>query len=68
MSRRRAADLHVGSKGNSSGLAKYANLHSSNWIIVTTINAPSIGIQQMAALKEWTILIIGDKKTPANWR
>jgi hypothetical protein len=43
-------------------------LSTRRWIIVTTINSPTAAIHQIAKLApEWTLLVIGDRKTPKDW-
>lgn len=36
-------------------------------IVVTTINAPTRAVLELAARKEWQLLVIGDNKTPSDW-
>ncbi len=38
-----------------------------NVIVTTTINAPTEAIQKFDNLPDWTLVVIGDKKTPANY-
>lgn len=38
-----------------------------NTIVVTTIHPPTKGIELLAQIPEHDVIIIGDKKTPANW-
>lgn len=43
-------------------------MKSDRWIIITTINHPSEAILRIAELcPDWNILVVGDRKTPANW-
>ena len=37
------------------------------WIIVTSINEPTDQIQQLATIKDFQLLVVGDKKTNKNW-
>lgn len=37
-------------------------------IVTTTINHPTEAILKYAALKDWTLVIVGDLKTPADYR
>lgn len=37
-------------------------------IVTTTINPPTKAINLYDHLKDWTLVVIGDKKTPANYR
>ena len=38
------------------------------WIIVTTIFAPNQDIKLLAKIPGWKLLVIGDLKTPSDWR
>jgi hypothetical protein len=37
------------------------------WIVVTTINYPSAALKKLAALKDWHLVVVGDRKTPKDW-
>ena len=39
----------------------------NRWIVVTTIFAPTDCIQFMASMADWSMVVIGDKKTPNPW-
>lgn len=34
------------------------------FIVTTTINKPTIATEKFASLKDWTLIVVGDKKTP----
>jgi hypothetical protein len=40
-----------------------------NWIVVTTINKPTIAIDAFSKLTEkgWAVVVVGDLKTPKDW-
>ena len=38
------------------------------WIVVTTINSPTEDVKKLAAMKGWKVVVVGDTKTPADWR
>lgn len=38
-----------------------------NVIVTTTINAPTIALKKFAALPDWHLVIVGDKKTPTPY-
>lgn len=38
------------------------------WIIVTSINPPTDDVKKLAAIEGWKVVIVGDTKTPADWR
>jgi len=37
------------------------------FIVITSINPPSDGIRAFAKWPGWRVVVIGDRKTPANW-
>jgi hypothetical protein len=37
-------------------------------IVTTTINPPTEAMRKFAALPDWTLVVIGDKKTPPDWQ
>jgi hypothetical protein len=37
-------------------------------IVTTTINPPTQAIEQFEAMKDWDLVVIGDKKTPRDYR
>ena len=38
------------------------------WIVLTTINAPTDDVKKLADIEGWRVVVVGDTKTPANWR
>lgn len=40
---------------------------AEKWIIVTTINEPTEQIKRLAAIRDFQLLVIGDKKTKQHW-
>lgn len=40
-------------------------MHKS--IVITSIFSPTAAIEKFAELKDWEIIVVGDKKTPADW-
>lgn len=36
-------------------------------IVITTINAPTKAVRDFAALEDWDLIVVGDRKTPADW-
>lgn len=36
-------------------------------IVTTTINAPTEALRKFAAMPEWDLVVIGDKKTPSDF-
>lgn len=43
------------------------NATGSKWIVVTTINYPTKALQQFVAQSDWRVVVVADKKTPADW-
>jgi hypothetical protein len=41
--------------------------HSDKWIVVTTINYPSVALKKLASLQGWRLVVVGDRKTPKDW-
>ena len=37
------------------------------WIVVTTIQYPTAPLKKFASLKDWQLVVVGDKKTPHDW-
>ena len=37
------------------------------FVVITSIQPPTPAIERMSRLKEWTVVVVGDTKTPANW-
>lgn len=38
------------------------------YIIITSITKPTQAIKKYAGLSDWQVIVVGDKKTPNNWR
>ena len=38
------------------------------WIVITTINAPTDDVKKLADIEGWKVVVVGDIKTPADWR
>jgi len=36
----------------------------NKYIVITTINSPTIATKKFISFKDWTVIIVGDKKTP----
>ena len=37
------------------------------YVILTSINPPTTAVTQFAALTDWTVMVVGDQKTPHDW-
>ena len=44
-------------------------MKSEKWIVVTTIQAPTESIAALSRLagQGWSVVVVGDTKTPADW-
>ena len=40
---------------------------TTKWIVVTSILPPTPAIVRLAALPDWRVVVVGDRKTPAPW-
>jgi hypothetical protein len=40
---------------------------SSRWIVITSIFEPTDAVRAFAALEGWQVVVVGDRKTPADW-
>ncbi|KAF8356879.1 hypothetical protein PRIPAC_91874 [Pristionchus pacificus] len=40
---------------------------TSKWIVVTSIAAPTDDVKRLASYADWTLVVVGDTKTPADW-
>lgn len=38
------------------------------WIVLTTINAPTDDVKKLAEIEGWKVVVVGDTKTPVDWR
>lgn len=38
------------------------------WIVLTTINPPTDDVKKLADIEGWNVVVVGDTKTPADWR
>eukprot|EP01038_Epipyxis_sp_PR26KG_P006993 gene6993-9557_t len=57
-------DLHSMSNTHT---AKLDELQCSKWSVVTTIFEPSAAVQTQALLRDWCIVVVGDKKGPLQY-
>lgn len=48
--------------------ALWGGEHLDKWIVVTTINYPSHSLKKLATLKDWHLVVVGDRKTPKDWQ
>lgn len=37
------------------------------WVVITSINYPTDALRKLAALPDWNLVVVADKKTPADW-
>ena len=38
------------------------------WIVLTTVNSPTQDVKKLAKIDGWKVVVVGDTKTPADWR
>ena len=38
------------------------------WIVITTINSPTADVKKLAGIEGWKVVVVGDTKSPADWR
>ncbi|XP_059151066.1 uncharacterized protein LOC131937552 [Physella acuta] len=43
------------------------SLQHDKWIIVTSIASPTEQVKYLAMLKDWRLVVVGDRKSPATW-
>ncbi|CAF4062170.1 unnamed protein product, partial [Rotaria sp. Silwood1] len=43
------------------------SVQGDKWIIITTIAYPTQAIERFLSLREWNLMIVGDRKTPKDW-
>jgi hypothetical protein len=39
----------------------------NKFAVITSIFQPSEAVKQLASLEDWQVIVVGDKKTPADW-
>ena len=39
----------------------------NGFVVITSIQPPTAAVERLARLKDWTVVVVGDKKTPRNW-
>uniref|UniRef100_A0A5B6Z5S8 Uncharacterized protein n=1 Tax=Davidia involucrata TaxID=16924 RepID=A0A5B6Z5S8_DAVIN len=45
----------------------YANFRTERWIVVSVSNYPTDSLRNLAKIKGWQVLAIGNSKTPQDW-
>ncbi|KAK9290663.1 hypothetical protein L1049_008836 [Liquidambar formosana] len=45
----------------------FANFRSERWIVVSVSNYPTDSLRNLARIKGWQVLAIGNSKTPPDW-
>ncbi|KAM7524503.1 hypothetical protein LguiA_014405 [Lonicera macranthoides] len=45
----------------------FSSFRSENWIVVSVSDYPSIPMRNLAKIKGWQVLAIGNSKTPQDW-
>jgi hypothetical protein len=47
--------------------ANESDVWGTHWVVVTSINLPTTAIAKLARLPGWHVVVVGDRKTPAEW-
>ena len=55
------------SKINRRPLPPVNEMHDK-WIVITTINPPTKDVIKLSKIKGWKVVVVGDTKTPADWK
>ena len=42
--------------------------NQKKFIVCTTINKPTLAVKKFDKMKDWKLIIVGDKKTPKNYK
>ncbi|GMT20043.1 hypothetical protein PFISCL1PPCAC_11340 [Pristionchus fissidentatus] len=48
-------------------MAKMPSKRTNKWIVVTSIQSPTEDVKRLASYPDWTLVVVGDTKTPADW-
>ena len=40
----------------------------NRFIIITTINKPTEAVRKYSRWKNWNVVVVGDRKSPADWQ
>ncbi|GMR43419.1 hypothetical protein PMAYCL1PPCAC_13614, partial [Pristionchus mayeri] len=48
-------------------MKKMPSKRTSKWIVVTSIQAPTDDVKRLASYQDWTLVVVGDTKTPTDW-
>lgn len=59
---------HIDWKAVPKKLAPPAEELHDKWIVLTTINKPTGDVKKLAGIEGWKIVVVGDTKTPKDWR
>jgi hypothetical protein len=41
---------------------------TKNYLVITSIFEPTDAVKKFAAISDWHLVVVGDRKTPANWQ
>ena len=44
------------------------HLMHDKWSVITTINLPTSDVKKLASIPGWKVVIVGDTKSPKDWR
>lgn len=43
-------------------------IHSGKWIVATSVATPTAQVKKLSKIKGWNVIVVGDTKTPTNWK
>ena len=38
------------------------------WIVITTVSSPTEDVKKLSKIEGWKVVVVGDTKTPEDWR
>ncbi len=44
------------------------SVRPDKWIVMTSINYPTSAVKRYAQLNDWRLVVVGDRKTPKDWK
>jgi hypothetical protein len=47
---------------------KFKMKNLKKFIVCTSINKPTLAVRKFDSMKDWKLVIVGDKKTPKNYK
>ncbi len=44
-----------------------ATMKNDRWIVLTTIQGPTEAVRAISRIPGWSMVVVGDEKTPQSW-